>query len=334
MKKIIYIILIVFIIILLALFFIFNNKNKEINNYKKQDEKKFDKEKVLKIEDPELLLKTYKNLTTEEKNKFSAEEKFSVGTTFADKMFLNKEAMSETARIYLDILENSKDMSRRAAILSRLGNFFCDAGRDEDVAKVMYSNPHMKEILDRAGGDYSLAGRYLYELAGHNLYTEIMISHWYAKQILVDKDKEKWKEYSKIMHPLMDKFALRTAKESVDDVMYYWAAMSYAAFCKMGEKKYCDDYRKAADKFKSTWSILLSAYYYVIVDNNKEKAIQKIKENMDYFKKFSDKEKTSLAVWWNNERKRNVEPDFLHKAIVDMRKLVPEFDEYIKSLED
>ncbi len=340
MKKIIYTIAWFFIVlgIIFAGFLIFlkmnPNKGEDLAN-------NLAGEKVVDLkEEAELkaMAKKFKAMPKEEIKKLDIQEKADLGWKLTNKFFLDTDLMIKALDLLVDNIDYQNRIDYRVQALNKLGNYFCDAGRNEEVAEAMYKYEELKPYLEKANGDYSLAGRYIYE-DSYNIkttpFSAAMLSHWYAKQVLAGYDKDKWEEYKKKMQEYMKEFeSFAEAGYEPTGIDYYWASMSYAALCKLGEKDSCITYRKVIDQKaqKTLWQALFSAYYYDIVDGDKKKAKEKIEEVIDYFYEFG-KPGTPMVVLWNNERKRNVKHDLMYKVIADMMEISPKFKEYIKSVE-
>ncbi len=302
------------------------NKIRSIDEKEKQVE-------IIKRYSPKEILSIYKKMSKEDiKNIKDPSGRDLMAKTLSNNYFLNKEIMIGVLPMFIKNATDKKvSILFRVRALNKLGNYFCDAGRNEFVGQAIYKYPEMKHFLKEANGDYSLAGRKIYEKSIElkpTAYGINMLSHWYAKQILIGKNEKKYIERIHRYMEIYKKFEKKGYKSKVGD---YWASMSYAALCKIGEKKYCKIYRNKINNIHTTWGILFSSYYYWIVDGDKEKAKQNMEENIDYFEKFN--EKSSMAILWNNERKRKVDPDLMHKAITDMSEISPSFRNWLNKIE-
>ena len=346
-KTIKWIIIISIIVILIGggiFWYLIQNLKTEIPKF---DEPKKDPIEVLEEADvdqnPDVAnIMEYYSLTDDEKNMLSADYLLVIINSLK-KAFFEKRAMVKVVEISKKALEKAYDPVTKAKIYAILGNVFCDGVRAPEIAEELYKgDDEFPEILKKANGDYSLAGRMIFEKSYElNPTPRVanMISHWYAKQILVGNDKEKWPEYSKKMHKYMTYFEKEKPRPNgLMDFSYYWAAMSYGAFCKMGEKEYCKKNREAINfyihpepQYSGTWAVLFSAYYYLTLDNDKERAEREIKNHQETFN--NDQMSLGVQMLWNNEIKRNVNHDLMYQVIDDLRKISPELDKWIKKVE-
>ncbi len=283
----------------------------------------------------------YVSLSEEEKEYLSPIYLLNVADSLK-KAFFEERAMVKVVELYKKAFAKTHNRDVRYKVYDTFGNIFCDAVRSPAVAKELYrGDTEFSKLLKEANGDYSLAGRKMFERAYEikkGFRPANMLSHWYAKQILVDKDKDKWAEYSKKMHEYMAVYEKEHPQlNGLMDFQGYWAAMSYAAFCKMGEKEYCKKYRDSINfyihpepQYSGTWAVLFSAYYYLTIDNNPERARKEIETHKSA---LLDDRSFPVQMLYNNERKRKVEHDLMYQVIDKVRKISPEVDKWVKKAE-
>ena len=277
----------------------------------------------------------YENLSDDVKERTDPNIKYDIAKTYHKYAFTNKDEMIKSVEIFKGLITDDISIGKRVNVYNRLGNFYCNSARDLDIANAMYEdNPFLKNILDNADGNYSVAGKDIYEM-GYDLKPTVvganMASHWYAKRILEGNDIEKHPKYVEKIISYMDFYENANSEKDLRDKNGYWASMSYAALCKAGKSEYCQKYRDLIEKEVksnqySIWVKLFDSYYYLNVENNKELASETLQKHMktqDFYKE------RVFPVFWKNES-QNPSHDLMYNAITEMAEITPEFKEYLE----
>ncbi len=339
MKKYLIWIIGIAVLILFGVYFYFQDYFQKDNAIQQVEQKQIvQKEKIENLKNIDDIKKRFYEMSPEERKNLKLKEKVFVGKALSNYYFLDQKVMIDSLDFLVAALKDDTNITLKVAALNKLGNYYDDAARSEAVVQKMYSYEELKPYLEKAGGDYNLAGRYIFEDSYKLLpcpYSAVMLAKWYAIQILKgDLDKKTKKEYLKKMQEYVKayrSFIKNGYKPNKPNS--YWSTFPYAVMCKEGHKEYCQPYRDIIDKRSpnSSWPKLMSAYYYYLIDGDKNKAKENIDSKIELYNRLGDK--TSLAKWWNNERKREKYHDLMYKVIIDMMEISPKFKEYIKSIE-